>query len=262
MIDIHTHILPFVDDGAVDMETSIEMAHIAASEGIKYIFATPHYIENEGYNDKYKNKEILEQVNIELKKEDIDIEVILGNEVYITPNIIELIKKEEVSLLGDSNYLLIELPMSQIPIYLEDIIYELKLKGIIPIIAHPERYREIKNDPNILKKYIELGAFAQLNLGSIMGDYGEDIEKTAKILLEHNMIHFLGTDAHSRTRRPPRAKDAIKVLEGIIGKERVNELIETNPMKIINNEEFEAGHIPEYKEKKGILNFLKGKFKK
>ncbi|MGO1820484.1 MAG: tyrosine-protein phosphatase [Senegalia sp. (in: firmicutes)] len=262
MIDVHSHVLPFVDDGAKDMATSIEMLKIAEGEGIKYIFATPHYIENEGYNEKLKNNEILEQVNIELKKEVIDIEIILGNEVYITPNIIELIEEEKVSLLGDSNYLLIELPMAQIPIYLEDIIYELKLKGIIPIIAHPERYREVKNDPNILKKYIELGAFAQLNLGSLMGDYGGDIERTAKILLEHNMIHFLGTDAHSRTRRPPRAKDAIKVLEAIISKEKINDLIEINPMRIINNEEFEAGDVTQYKEKKGILNFLKEKFKK
>lgn len=262
MIDIHTHILPFVDDGAKDMETSLEMAKIAASEGIKYIFATPHYIENEGYNDKNKNSEILEELNIKLKENDIDIEVILGNEVYITPEIIELIESEKVSLLGESKYLLMELPMFEIPMYLEDIIYELKLKGITPIIAHPERYREVKNDSNILKKYIELGALTQLNLGSLIGYYGEDIEDTAKILVEHNMIHFVGTDAHSRTRRPPTAKKALEVLKGIISAQKVNDLIYNNPMKIINNEEIEVSEVLEYKEKKGFFNILKNIFKK
>ncbi|WP_130805899.1 tyrosine-protein phosphatase [Senegalia massiliensis] len=262
MIDIHSHILPFVDDGSRDMETSIEMAKIAAEEGIKYIFATSHYIENEGYNDKKSNKEILDKLNKEILEQNIDIKVLLGHEVYITPNIIDLIEDEKISLLGNSDYLLMELPMAQIPIYLEDIIYELKLKGVTPIIAHPERYREVKKNPNILRKFIELGALMQVNLGSLIGYYGEDIAKTSKILVSHNMIHFVGTDSHSLNRRPPRAKQAIKVLNEILPKEKVIDLIENNPMNIVNNIEIEASETMEYKEKKGFKSIFQNMFKK
>lgn len=150
-----------------------------------------------------------------------------------------------------------ELAILEILMYLEDIKYELRFKNIVSIITHPERYREIKENPNKLIKFIELGALCQLNLGSIVGHYGEEIKKTARILVEHNMIRFVGTDAHSKTRRPPKCGEAIEELKDIISEEKIDKLIWTNPMNIIENKEIEISDPIRYEPKKGIGKLIK-----
>lgn len=236
MIDLHTHILPGVDDGAKNIEDSIEIAKWAFENGIKKIFATPHYIEDEGYNNSEKNNKILNELNDKLKNLEIDIEILIGNEVFITPEIINLIDNGEISTLNNSRYILIEFPRLQMPLYIEDIIYELRLRGYVPIIAHPERYTKVIEDPNFIHNLISKGALCQLNLPSLLKIYGEKVKETAEILLKHKMVHFIGTDAHS-LKDITKSNCAIEKLREILNEEEINKLLYNNGEIILKNED-------------------------
>lgn len=259
MIDIHCHILPFVDDGAKDMEEAITMAKIACENGIKKIIATPHYIEDEKYNNAEKNTEILNKLNDELKCNNIDVEVFLGNELFITPEAINLIDSKEVATLNNTRYLLIEFPRLDMPVYIENIVYNLRLKGIIPIIAHPERYIKIMEDPNILYNLITKGALTQLNLPSLEGRYGEKVKETAEILVKHDLIHFVGSDAHSSKRATPNVVKGINILKELIDKKRLDKMLYHNAENLLKNEDIEAFIPKEYVPMGRFRKFLKEK---
>lgn len=257
MYDIHCHILPDIDDGAVDIKESIEMAKIAVDHGITVIIATPHYIEGV-WNKNYKyNQRVVSRLNEKLMNNNLDIEILLGNEVFITPDIIELLDRGEITTLNKSRYLLIELPMLEIPLYVEEIFFELELKGIVPIIAHPERNIKIVENPNILYDFILKGSMAQLDLPSIIGHHGSKVKNTAEVLLKHDMIHFIGTDAHSSRRRTPKTKEALEILNSTIGKEKLEKILYNNPEAIIKNQDIIIEAPKKYIAKWNIIEFIK-----
>lgn len=257
MYDLHCHILPEVDDGANSMEEAINMAIMAKENGIEVIFATPHYIEGIGYKDSNHNREILEKLNFELKKREIDIKIYLGCEVYSTFDALKLLEKGLITTLNNSNYMLIELPMHDVPIYIESMIYNLELKGITPIIAHPERNTKIIENPNILYTLISKGALVQLNLPSLLGMYGEGVKDTAEILFKHDMIHFVGTDAHKPSERYYRISETIDILNSLIGREKTLKIIESNPDAIITGTNLEIDEPKLYKPEKGVRKLLR-----
>ena len=160
------------------------------------------------------------------------------------------LEEGRVASLYDSRYVLLELPMQDMPLYVESLIYELQLKGYTPIIAHPERNSTIVEDPNILYNLIEKGALAQLNLPSLEGRYGEKIKETAEILLSHNMIHFLGTDAHTNRGRSPKVSEGLNILKSLISEEKYEDLTINNPTKLINNQSINIEEPIEYKKRK------------
>ena len=239
MIDIHCHILPGIDDGSKDLDETIKMCKIAVSEGIHHIIATPHYIQYHDYKTRDELIPLLAMVNERLKEEQIELQLSIGHEVYVTPDLVSLVQHQEVATLNDSRYLLIEFPMNSIPTYIEELIYELKLIGVTPIIAHPERYREIIENPNSLIKYIELGALCQSNVGSINGLFGSEIQKTVMILIKHHMIHFVSTDAHTSSRRAPLVKEAFSRISEI-DENTADALFKRNPMNVYENLDIET----------------------
>lgn len=241
MIDIHSHILPYMDDGSKDMEMSLRIAEIYVNNGIEKVIATPHYIDGGG---KKSNEELrigLEALKKELARAGIPLEVYPGNEVYIKPDLLDDLEKGKISTLNDSRYILIELPMNEIPIYVEDLIYELSIKGYVPIIAHPERYTKIIENPNILYRYISMGALAQLNLPSLEGFYGSRVKKAAEVLLNHKMIHFVGTDTHSNRRRSTEVLDSLDILYDLVGDEYFHQLTEGNAERVLKNMDMGTG---------------------
>lgn len=237
MIDMHSHILPGIDDGSQDIEESIKMIKEAKNVGFTAIISTSHYIE-ESYNfSKHEREELIKNVNEALEAENIDIKIYNGAEAYISTNLNELIKKEELPTINESKYLLMELPMHSEILYLDNIIYDLKTNGITPIIAHPERYSYVQKNPKILQDIINKGVLFQANYGSIIGRYGKDAEKTVKKLLKDSMIHFLGTDTHRSGTIYIQMDKILKKLEKLIGKEKLELLSTINPQKVLNNEE-------------------------
>ena len=234
MIDIHNHIIQGVDDGSEDLEMSLDMARIYLENGITKVIGTPHYIERDDFALS-RNKRALEKLREELKKNHLNLEVYLGNEIYISMDLLKDIEEERVATLNESRYVLIEFPMREIPIYAESLFYDLLIKGYIPIISHPERYLMIQENPNILFEFIRKGALAQLNLSSLEGFYGKSVRKTSKILLQHKMIHFLGTDSHNNGKRSPQVQKSLRILKSIISPSEYMSMAEENPNSILEN---------------------------
>ena len=259
MIDIHCHILPDIDDGASDLDEALEMARIAQSEGIRKIVNTSHF------HPKFKYKmgeELLDEVNrfnVALKANNIDIEVLLGNEIYYTDEIIEQLQDLNFYTLNNSRYILIELPPTNFPKDLCNIVYELKEKNYIPVFAHVERYREVQENPELIYEVINAGAIIQVNSHSILGKSGKELQKVCNTLLNRNMVHVVGTDAHSSKRRTPIFLDAYKYVSEKYSKEMADDLFIKNNNAIINNE---ALNLPKpYKEEQKKKGFLKKLFK-
>lgn len=257
MIDIHSHILMGMDDGAKSIEESLSMVAIAAEEGIKQIVATPHCIDEEDLEGfAFRVREKCRCLQEELDKEGIGVDIIPGAEVYMDPMILGRTGLDDLAL-GDTNYILVELPMGEVPGYAEDFLFQLQLRRLIPIIAHPERNRQIIEKPNILAKLIELGSLVQINTGSISGFFGPMVQKNARILLTHNMGHVLGSDAHSDRRRGPYMRQAGELLYGWLGKDRAEEIIYHNPRTILKGEVLTVEPPIEYRPRKNIFQFLK-----
>lgn len=239
MVDFHSHIIYDVDDGVELIEDSIRILKAARNAGFKKIILTPHYMEE--YYDVQRNdiKKKVENLQKKCNEENIDIELYQANEIYITNYIVKLLNENIISSINDSKYVLFELPMNDEPFNLLEVIYSLIENNKIPIIAHPERYTYIQKEPNKLLDLIEKGVLFQMNYGSIIGLYGKSAQKTARLLLENNFIHFLGSDVHKSETIYNNMDLIKKELKKIITEEKLEELIQTNPNKVLRNEKIE-----------------------
>lgn len=256
MIDIHCHILPNVDDGSESLEESIEMAKIAESEGITRIVNTSHCHFDFKYKKGNELKLELEKFNQVLKEENINIEVLLGNELYYTSDLIERFNELDFFSMNNSKYILMEFSPINFPKNIEDVIYEIKIRGYIPIIAHAERYKQVQEDVNIVLDCIKEGALIQVNASSILGKNGEKAEDTSKKLLDNNMVHFVATDAHSSNRRRPLIKDSYNYILKNYGKEVSEKLFIENPTAVIENRDISILNPTKYEEKRSFLKRL------
>jgi protein-tyrosine phosphatase len=201
MIDIHCHILPGVDDGAKDLAESLEMAKTAVNQGITTIIATPHHLNNAYENRKPQILQQATELNKALDSANIPLTILPGQEIRIYGEILEDYHKQEILPLVGSNYLLIELPSGHVPRYTEKMLYDLQLQGFIPIIAHPERNREINQHPEILYQLVKKGALTQVTAASICGAFGKKIKTFSQQLIESNLTHFIASDAHNLSNR-------------------------------------------------------------
>ena len=197
MEDLHSHLLFGIDDGTKSMEESIAILKKMERMGIEELVLTPHYVENTKYNWNNINKIRLYQTLIaKAEEEDIKIKLYLGNEVFITPNIVKLIEMDEIAPINNSKYVLIEFPLKQIYNNTSLIISDMVSHGYIPILAHPERYEEFQEHPEIVEEYLRMGVLLQGNFTSLFGKYGKTSEKTLKYFLKKKWISFLGSDTH------------------------------------------------------------------
>ena len=233
MIDFHSHILPGIDDGSRNLEQSIAMVNEAKKVGFTKIISTSHYMENYYECNEKNREELLEQV----QKNVNGIELCLGNEIYITNNIIELLQNGQASSINGTKYVLFEFPLiTTRPMNDKEVIYRLVENGYIPIIAHPERYPFIQENPDYLFELEEMGALFQANYGSIIGMYELKAKKTLKILLKNNLISFFGSDVHRPEQVYNKMPKIIKKLKKIISNEEFEEFTEINPEKVLKNE--------------------------
>ncbi|MDW8802590.1 exopolysaccharide biosynthesis protein [Clostridium sp. A1-XYC3] len=258
MIDIHSHILPGIDDGAKTLDDTIEMLKIARNNGIKKIIATPHF-----YRGYYENKfedicKLTEEISGKVKEQGLDIEIIFGQEIFLDNHTLDHYKEGIIKGINNTKYMLIEFPMQDMPKNALDTMYELRLQGIVPVVAHPERYSYIIEKPSVINNFIEEGCLFQINSGSIEGHFGKRVQKTSEILISHGICHFIGSDAHSVNRRSPKIKNALDIAGKLSN--GMDKSVMENVELLLNNEEIKKK--PEkIKEKKSIFDFLKRKVK-
>lgn len=248
MIDIHSHILPNIDDGSKSLQESIEIIKSAVNAGVEEIILTPHFILGSKYSIEKKEKErIFKSLKEEVKKESIDVKLYLGNEVFYEENMYSLLKEDRINTLNNSRYLLFEIPRHNMVRGLEDAIFNLKVKNITPIIAHPERYEAFQKHPEELMKLKEMELLFQCNVGSFYGGYGKEAEKLVKLLAKHHMIDFLATDIHHSKDKAYSDYERIKE-DKLIDENYFEELTSINPMKVINNEIIETKNYTAFKK--------------
>lgn len=233
MKDIHTHILYGIDDGAKTLEESLQILKYASLNGITDIVLTPHYIKDSKYNaNNYQKKELLKELQQEIKKRNININLYLGNEVYIGESIISLYK--EISTINNSRYILIEFPLNTKYILIEKTINDLISNKFIPIIAHPERYTLYYKNYDFYNNLVKKGCLLQGNIGSLYGLYGRKPKNMLKELLKRNLIHIIASDIHHNYKIYTKniRKELLKITKD---NQIVEKLLEINPDKIIND---------------------------
>ena len=214
MIDMHSHIINGIDDGSKSIEMTINMLKKAEQSGTTDIIATPHFMRGRfevEYNEVLKKVEELKGIS---RENNIDINIYAGQEVYYSRKLLEYYNDKIIGTINNSKYMLIELPMLEFNI--EEVIntiYELQIRGITPIVAHPERYKPFIKKPSMINVLIKEGMLFQLNAGSIAGDFGKDVKKTATKYLEHNIYSVVGSDAHRDRGRDTDMRKTLNILE-------------------------------------------------
>lgn len=216
MIDFHSHILHGVDDGSKDEDMTVDMLKLAKKSGTTGIVATPHFFRGRFQVPYEEIKREVAKLKTLAKEKDIDIEIYCGQEVYYTSRILESFQCGDIGTIENSRYMLIEFPLREFSVdeVINDI-YELQLKGVVPIIAHPERYKKFIEAPELINKFIEEGFLFQLNTGSITGDFGGGVKKTAKLFVKHKIYSTIGSDGHRSQVRTTDMTEGIKAIEKI-----------------------------------------------
>jgi protein-tyrosine phosphatase len=255
MIDIHSHILPGIDDGARTMKDSIDMAKLAVSEGIHTIIATPHHMNSHYENPKSDILKLVDQVNEELKKQQIDLLVLPGQECRIYGELIEDYRNGDLLPLNKhSQYIFIEFPSNSVPRYTDRLFYELQNEGLIPVIVHPERNVEITARPDKLYNLVKNGAVTQITASSLTGHFGKNIQKFSRQLIEANLTHFVASDAHNVTNRAFKMDEALDLIEEKYGIDMVYYFTENAELLIDGKNIYKE--IPEKVKKRKFLGIF------
>jgi len=217
MIDIHSHILPGIDDGARSEEDSLHMAYQAVEQGIHTIIATPHHKNNTFENSRESILMHLDILNNLFQSHEIPLTLLPGQETRINGDFINDLQNGEILPLNQTSYVFVELPFDHVPQYTESLIYDIQMHGYKPIIAHPERNQELREQPDKLYNLVRKGALTQVTTGSLLGDFGKDVGRFTREVIDHHLTHFIATDAHNTTSRPVNLWEAYDYIQDEIG---------------------------------------------
>ena len=235
-VDVHSHIIPGVDDGSPNIDTSIELLRMAAACGTTDIIATPHVIDVSTtltWDAIRRHVEALQKIADE---QEIPIRIYPGAETELNWDLLELIRQDHSAFcLAGSRYCLMEMPSLMLPPHLEEMIYELQLLDIVPVLAHPERQMQLMEKPEKLLELLKRGCMAQCNGGSLTGVFGPKAHEKVHMLLNNRMVAFMGSDAHNLKHRNTDLTGARENLVKHWGETTLKEIVETRPRYILEN---------------------------
>lgn len=262
MIDLHNHLLPAIDDGAKRLEESLEFLRVARRDGITTVVATPHM--KPGVYDNTRAT-ILERVALvrEAQKGDSEAEGILllpGAEVYFGADLPQRARDGSLMSVADrGRYILLELPYQQIPMQVDETIFQLRLAGLTPLMAHPERVAYYLEDLERVEASVRIGALTQVTGASLTGRFGTKARDFAMAMLDRGLIHVLATDSHDVRHRPPVLSEAVRLVGERLGAEAARRMTEEIPRSILEGREIEAAPSPRPPARgRGLLRRLAG----
>ncbi len=241
MIDLHNHLLPGIDDGAKKVEETLQFLRIARRDGVGTVVATPHM--KPGVFDNTRET-ILERVSLvrEAQKGDEAEGVLLlpGAEVHFTADLPQRARSGTLMTVADrGRYLLLELPYQQVPMGVDDMIFRLRLTGLTPIMAHPERVAYYLEDIERVAASVRLGALTQVTAASLTGGFGDKARDFARAMLARNLLHVIASDSHDVRYRPPVMSEAVRVAAGVVGEAAARRMVEETPQAILDGREVE-----------------------
>jgi protein-tyrosine phosphatase len=254
VIDIHHHCLPGVDDGPRDLEQAVDLCRLAAADGIETIIATPHVLRGRWQNT---SRALLEEKLAELQAAlGGSPRLVLGSEYYFAHDMNESLQNGSIVPLAGSRYVLVELASHAVPPMLEQPLYQARLGGWTPVIAHPERNLVFQSKPELLASLVANGTKTQITAGSLLGDFGHDARDCASDWIRRGMVHFVASDAHNRVKRPPRMTDAAEVVRELAGDDVADALTRRNPAAVLENHGLEYDPELKTRKKRGVLDRL------
>jgi protein-tyrosine phosphatase len=234
MIDLHTHILPGMDDGVETDEQAIEFARMAQADGIRVIVATPHCKEGVWVNERDRVLTDVAKLRELLKANRIDVELKPGGEVHLCPDLVARVKDGRAPTLDDNHKtLLLELPLTQPPVELANLVFELKLAGLQVLFAHPERIRFFQEDIKRYEAVVQMGAYGQITTGSVLGVFGSEALRFSEELLARDLVHVVASDAHNVRGRPPIMSKAIEAMTSLVGERRAMAMATDAPAALL-----------------------------
>ena len=234
MYDLHTHLLPDWDDGVPDWETAFRLINRACEDGIEKICLTPHLFRQTKHGDDPEEMKKRTAAFIERARR-LPVALYAGAEVHIHPGMGRTIKEHGLTVNG-SRYAFIEFPAEQVPAGARDLVFEMTLLGIVPIVSHPERNAVFANRPGVLYELVGMGALGQVTAQSLTGDFGRRTRDAAERLMRLNLVHLIASDAHDET-RPPELARAVKKAARIVGEEKARAMVTDVPAAIVEDRE-------------------------
>ncbi len=236
MIDIHAHILPEVDDGASDLESAVLMAEMAVESGVQAIIATPH--SNLRPYGNYWDSALragLETLQQEVTAAGIPLKIYPGMEIFGTPDVPELLRKGKLTTLANSGYLLVEFPFRHYSEEATEVLSTLCADGYRPIVAHPERYQYVQDNPAVVNRWVGMGCLLQANRGSLLGRFGRTAQMLSLALVDRGLTAFVASDAHSPVMRTTWMADVQELLCEEFSEDIARLLLYENPLKVLRN---------------------------
>lgn len=234
-IDIHNHILPGLDDGAANKKTSLQMLRMAAEDGITHLIATPHFHYRRGHAAPEQIRNTLTLMQEMADEEGIPVHLYAGNELYYTHDLLEIVKAKEALTLADSEYVLLEFSPETEQRKIQNAVYHFLSEGYYPVIAHMERYQAFYNQPDFVETILRMGAYYQVNAGSITGNAGWALKRFTRRMMKYGMVQFVATDAHDLQKRQPNLSAASDWIEKKLGESEMRDYMYENPLKILEN---------------------------
>jgi len=260
MIDIHSHILPGIDDGVKTEDDAVEFARMAEADGITTIVATPHCKEGFYFNDRARVLKEVGKLRTRLSAEGVGLKLEPGAEVHICPDLVERVADGRApTLLDNGHTLLLELSLSQYPVELENLIFELKLAGLEVVLAHPERIRYFQDDLSRYEAVVHQGAIGQITTGSVLGVFGSEIAEISEEMMVKGLVHVMATDAHNTRGRPPLLREALELAIEQVGEARAMAMVTDVPRALIEGRSPELPDVESPRSGGGFLSRLFGR---
>ena len=236
LFDLHNHLLPLIDDGPNSMDETIKIVELSEMQGVRTIIATPHKKDvNELHSIEFV-RDLLKKVNQICKSRGYSISLKLGMENHLDSRLLDDIKAGKALPIGDSKYILLEMPYDRKSNLVEDVLGQIQNIGLIPIIAHPERMELFQYDPGLLFNLVEGGMLTQITASSVYGKFGDEVQRFTEQILRCNLGHILASDAHMSTgSRPPDLLKGYFEVSKIIGRDAAKDMVSTLPRMILDN---------------------------
>jgi protein-tyrosine phosphatase len=235
VIDLHSHILPGIDDGSPDLVTSLAMARMAVADGIQVMACTPHFLPGRYENTADDVRLWVAELNQQLIVENIDLALVVGADTHIRSDFLDCLRRQQILSLNDSRYVLFEPSHVMIPPQLEEQLSQIVAAGYVPILTHPERFKWIENNYAVFQRLVKAGVWMQITAGSLTGKFGFRPQYWAQKMLSEGLVHMLASDAHNLTSRPPILSEAFAIAKRELGLECAQHLVFTRPKAVVDN---------------------------